>query len=303
MSWTDLHLLARDTFGVVTPALAARAGLDRSTVRRRAVREGWARPHPGVLLLPGTPDTAEVARSAALHAVGAPASLSHDTAADQHGFGDRSSSTLHVTVPASRRPTPDGRIEVHRSTTVLPADLRVVRGLPTLAVARTLRDLAPRRPDAALLDLMTVAEQRRLVTLDELVEQARRRDNGAGMNRFRRAVAVRARDRTDSGLETDTVRACRRHGRPPHHGPYPVRCPDGRTVHLDIAWPAATFAIECDGYAFHSDPRAFERDRRRWQQVQEVGWTITWVTRQRLDTDLAGILAEVDAAHVRAGLS
>ena len=58
-----------------------------------------------------------------------------------------------------------------------------------------------------------------------------------------------------------------------------------------------------EAFQVSSDPRAFERDRRRWQQVQEVGWTITWVTRQRLDTDLAGILAEVDAAHVRAGLS
>ena len=87
----------------------------------------------------------------------------------------------------------------------------------------------------------------------------------------------------------------------PHDGPYPLRCPDGRTVHLDVAFPAVRFAIECDGVAFHADADAVRIDRRRWRQIQAAGWTITWVTRADLLRAPEEIVAEVRAAHARCG--
>jgi very-short-patch-repair endonuclease len=59
---------------------------------------------------------------------------------------------------------------------------------------------------------------------------------------------------------------------------YPVTLPSGR-IRLDLAYPGAKLAIELDGYAWHMDRRAFERDRERDNQLRAMGWTVlrfTW---------------------------
>jgi very-short-patch-repair endonuclease len=50
-------------------------------------------------------------------------------------------------------------------------------------------------------------------------------------------------------------------------------------VHLDFAYPEALVAIEVDGYAWHMDRAAFERDRERDNLLQQQGWIVlrfTW---------------------------
>ena len=48
---------------------------------------------------------------------------------------------------------------------------------------------------------------------------------------------------------------------------------------LDLAFPAVLLAIEIDGWAWHSGPERFQRDRRRQNLLVSTGWTVlrfTW---------------------------
>lgn len=299
LAWRRLYEAGRAAGGVVVSADAEAAGLDLRAFHRRVDREGWRHPFEGadVMLLPGVPDEPRSRVAAALRLLGERSAASHDTALWLHGLVGSAPDPVVITVPADRAPSSRPGLQVVRSRTLLASDITEVAGLRVTTVARSLRDGAAIRDRDAVLDVVTNAEQRRLVALEELAAEAHRPGTAAGTGVFRQVVRARTRDRWDSGLERDTATLCRTNGFVPHDGPYPVRCPDGRIVHLDVAFPAVRFGIECDGRGFHSDPKAFEVDRTRWRQLRLAGWTITWVTRRSLDTAPAAIIAEVAAAH------
>lgn len=49
---------------------------------------------------------------------------------------------------------------------------------------------------------------------------------------------------------------------------------------IDVAFPQQRVAIEVDGWAFHSDPEAFVKDRNRQNALALMGWTVlrfTWL--------------------------
>jgi very-short-patch-repair endonuclease len=49
---------------------------------------------------------------------------------------------------------------------------------------------------------------------------------------------------------------------------------------VDVGFPAAKIAIEVDGWAFHSDPQAFQIDRKRQNAISLAGWQVlrfTWL--------------------------
>ena len=49
---------------------------------------------------------------------------------------------------------------------------------------------------------------------------------------------------------------------------------------VDVGFPAQKVAIEVDGFAFHSDPDAFQIDRRRQNDLVLLGWQVlrfTWL--------------------------
>ncbi|HET7047649.1 MAG TPA: DUF559 domain-containing protein, partial [Solirubrobacteraceae bacterium] len=49
---------------------------------------------------------------------------------------------------------------------------------------------------------------------------------------------------------------------------------------VDVVWPDQRLIVEVDGYAYHSHRAAFERDRRRDQQLIAAGYRvirITWI--------------------------
>lgn len=111
-----------------------------------------------------------------------------------------------------------------------------------------------------------------------------------------RAVTVLEIDGADSILEQRTRRVLRADGLTPTDGPHPVATRDGRVLHVDIAFPDQRVALECDGFIHHGDRAAFERDRARWRALREAGWTIIWVTWQRLHEQPGDLVAEVHRA-------
>ena len=54
---------------------------------------------------------------------------------------------------------------------------------------------------------------------------------------------------------------------------------DGDFVaHLDLAWPAILWAVECDSLAHHSGKRAHEWDRVRRRRLKALGWDLVEIT-------------------------
>ena len=54
---------------------------------------------------------------------------------------------------------------------------------------------------------------------------------------------------------------------------------NGRAYVLDIAFRDFRLALEVDGYAFHSDLKSFQDDRRRQNALMNAGWLVlrfTW---------------------------
>lgn len=295
--WGRLFALAVERHGVITLAAAAEVGLSAQAVRRRAAREGWTKLTRGAWLAPGAPDTQLVRASAHLQLLGERAALGIESATFLHGLLPTSPTAPVVLLPNDRHLAGRAGVTIRRSRTLLTRDLTEVQGLAVTRVARTLRDLAPGQRWDDCYDLVTEAEQRRLVTLDELTEVAGRLGHGPGSGRFASVIDTRCTDRSDSALERDTRRSSRAAGYRPSEGPFPVRVRTGRVLHLDVAFAPVWFGIECDGLGFHSARAAFERDRDRWRLLQQAGWRLTWVTRRRLRDDLDGLLEEIAEAH------
>ncbi|MFT3876804.1 MAG: DUF559 domain-containing protein [Propioniciclava sp.] len=59
---------------------------------------------------------------------------------------------------------------------------------------------------------------------------------------------------------------------------HPVALLDRSRAYLDLALPALMLALEVDGYAFHHDRVAFERDRDRDLQLTCLGWQVVRIS-------------------------
>lgn len=51
---------------------------------------------------------------------------------------------------------------------------------------------------------------------------------------------------------------------------------------VDLYWPDPGLVVEVDGYAAHSSPRAFERDRRKGAELEERGLTVRRFTARQV---------------------
>jgi very-short-patch-repair endonuclease len=60
---------------------------------------------------------------------------------------------------------------------------------------------------------------------------------------------------------------------------YAIAVPSGRVI-VDVAFPDRRVAVEVDGWAWHTDPERFQRDRNRQNELVTAGWTVlrfTWL--------------------------
>jgi very-short-patch-repair endonuclease len=100
-------------------------------------------------------------------------------------------------------------------------------------------------------------------------------------------------DRTRSDLERLFLRICREHGIPKPEvnvriGPYEV----------DFLWRAERLVVEVDGYAYHSDRRAFEADRARDRELAHRGFLVIRFTDKELSRRPDAVAASLHA-HLR----
>lgn len=201
---------------------------------------------------------------------GKPVAACLHTAAAMYGFDTAEPADLHVlSPPGSRLRSTDGLV-VHRREG---APLTVVDGRPATTPAWTAVEVArsQRRPRAlATLDAaLRSGSCDRTELWRAAVAQAGRR----GIVAVRGLIAL-ADARAESPMESEARLAMIDGGLPSPELQYEVIDGNGELRRLDFAWPDRCVAAEYDGLAWHSDPDAMLRDRRRSAALSDIDWVV-----------------------------
>jgi hypothetical protein len=175
-------------------------------------------------------------------------------------------------------------------------------GLAYTTAARTLRDLAWRLELGPLRDMAVRGIQRGVLEADELVPHLEGMGTGAPRRRFERLIEQLGTKTVDSPFEWAVREGLNDRGLVPWPEPFPWRCQDGVKVHLDIAFPWAWFAIECDGRGKYLLGADFTTDRVRWSEVNR-DWQLLWLDWTRWSRDRAGVLDDIAQRLERADRS
>jgi hypothetical protein len=224
---------------------------------------------------------------AAVFACGPGAVLSHHSAAWLHRLARWSPRPFHVTGPVARRPRLPVRI--HRARRLVEVDRLVVEGLPVTALPRTLLDLAAVVRFEWLEKMVERAEERELFDLRAVEELLARTVGHHGHGRLRRAIALyKPTSFTRSGLEKRFLELVLEAGLPQPHTNYAAE-----GFELDCYWPEFRFAVELDVFETHGTRAAFERDRKRQEDLLLAGVAMTRVTGPRLEREPEAVIRRV----------
>jgi very-short-patch-repair endonuclease len=281
----DAHL--RDNDGVITIAQAHAVGLSTHAVDRRVRAGRWTRCTPGVFFADDREFTDAARVRAAVWGYGTAAAASGLTAAWWLELTMFAPEVVEVTVARGSR-------RVHRPGTrlrrrdIATVDLVERRGLRTTAIPLTIVEAASRRGGGPRV--LDSALQRHYATLPQLWRAHLRNAGRHGSPRARELLRA-VQDGTRSDAERLFVRLLRSH-----------RITGWRTnqriagYEVDVVFRAAKLAIEVDGFAFHSDPEAFQHDRKKQNAIALVGYQVLRFTWLDLTEYSERVIAEVRGA-------
>lgn len=179
-----------------------------------------------------------------------------------------------VSTRGHRRPG----IRLHHAPAIADADRAAVAGIPVTAIPRTLLDVAASERPSQLARAIECSEQLELFDLRAVEELLDRTRGHHGRGRLLRALAAyREPAFTRSKLEKRFIRLVREAGLP---------SPSVNTFvagyELDAYWPQEQFAVELDTYRYHGGHAAFERDRKRQEDLKLSGIEMTRITGTRI---------------------
>jgi very-short-patch-repair endonuclease len=133
------------------------------------------------------------------------------------------------------------------------------------------------------------AQVRRLVRQRALLDQLERNRGRAGTRALRRVIEV------EGGPAPTRSEAERRLLRLLRAAELPAPQVNARLsgFEVDFLWKDARLVVEVDGYAYHSNRAAFERDRRRDRTLQTQGWRVVRITWRQLHEQPAAVEADL----------
>ncbi len=258
----ELILHAQDR--VVSAAQARALGMSADTVRSKVDSGRWQRVHQGVYATFTGDLSPRAYLWAAVLRCGRSAVLSHETAAEIHGFTPGPASKIHVTVPLSSNPARLGdlaAVVVHRSAN-WQADPQPPWNLPRTPVAATVLDLvdgAESLDDAyAWLSRAITGQHTTTGALRDVLAQRKK----IGRRSWLADALTEVGEGVHFPLELRWTRDVQR----AHGLPVPTRQArrpgaDGSRF-LDNYYAAYNLAVELDGLAFHpAENRDRDRDR------------------------------------------
>jgi hypothetical protein len=276
--------LAERQHGVVAWSQLMDLGMSEGLVKSR-VRNGQLLPlHRGVFALGHRRIGIHGEWMAATLACGPHAHLSHGSAGQLWGI--RGSIRPHEVIRISGHRRPHG-VWLHQTRSLPDEDVTVENGIPITTIERTIMDNAGRLDDRQLERMLVAADrsgQLRWRELQRVVEQGNGRK---GLRRLRR-VAARIDPRAASAispLEVDFFMLCQSAGLPL---PQVNVLVEGHLV--DFYWPKAKLIVETDGYAYHNDRGAFERDHESTVALTGAGYTVHRATYRMLKRNPSPLL-------------
>lgn len=270
--------LAREQHGVVTLGQLAGLGYPGRTVKEM-VRTGRLHSlHRGVYAVGHRAVSRHATCLAATFACGEGALLSHRSAAWLWGLTKRFALPVEVIATSPRRAREE--VRAHSAELLAAEDRERLAGIPVTSAARTLLDFAAVDP-RFLGPALDSAHRLGLIDLIELDALIARSGGARGVARLREALEVhRPVVFTRSGLERRFFDLVRRHGLPAPSTNFFVA-----GYELDAYWPSERFAVELDTYDYHGDPRSFEEDRLRQENLKLAGIETVRITGNRLQRE------------------
>lgn len=279
--------LADRQYGVVSIEQLRELGYSRAAVARAAASGHLHSIDRSVYAVGHTNLSLHGQCFAAVLACGPGAVLSHHSAAWLHGLARWEPAPFHVTGPVARRPRLPVRI--HRARRLEDADWESVAGVPVTAVPRTLLDLAAAIKFTWLERMVERAEAVQIFDLRAIEDLLARTVGHHGHGRLRQAIAIyRPSGFTRSRLEKRFLELCLEAGLPQPHTNF---VEEG--FELDCYWPEYRFAVELDVFDTHGSRAAFERDRKRQEDLLLAGIATTRVTGPRLEREPREVIRRV----------
>lgn len=276
--------------GVITTARLRANGLAASTIAHRCRPGGpWRRLFPGVVLLaPGEPTRRQLVQAAVEHA-GPGAVLTGTDALRAHGLDVPTSRSVHVLIPAERRPLPPESVVLERTSrppAAVPRD-----GLPCAPPVRAVLDAARRENDPeALRHLLGLNVYYGMSTVQQLREEL-----AAGSQRGTAAVRTALRrltHRQETFVHGIARRVIMRAPLPPPRWNVTVCTQRGAPIgSVDAWWDDIGFGWQFDVCRQH-DPQA----RTGRLALTAAGVTVLHTPLERLRSDCAAVVRELAGA-------
>ena len=291
-----IRRLAESQNGLITGEQAVSAGVSRSSIRRRVQSREWERLVNDIYLVYGTRSTLVYLQAAVL---ALPAVVSHQSAAQLHGFGYESFDEPVVTVP-HRRSNRFVEVRVRQSTDLDQRYVTHVAGLPVTNPIRTMFDLASVTNLGRLRSMVQKALVGRRIAFEDLaviLEELGRRGR-PGTARFRMLLEEVSPGivAPESVMEERLIRLLSGSDLPMPTLQMPLPWRDTVEGRVDFAYEDARVIIECDGRRWHTTMEAFEKDRRRDNLAQLNGWRVLRFTWKDLTETPARVLDQITQA-------
>jgi hypothetical protein len=267
-----IRRLAERQYGIVARDQLLRHGLGPSLIEARVGAGVLIVVHEGVFAVGHGQLSREATWLSAVLACGHGAVLSHDSAAELWGIGEGSD---RIEVTRRSGGTTRSAIWLHQTRLLPSSHVAVEKRIPVTSIERTFLDVSARVGRRNLERMIIDADRAGLVDWQQLRRVIDRSNGRRGSGRLRRVVEdidPRGRD-TRSPLELDFLALCREAGLP---RPEVNVLVEGYLI--DFLWRAERLVAETDGYAFHRDRRAFERDRERDLDLQAAGYEVSRFT-------------------------
>jgi hypothetical protein len=168
-------------------------------------------------------------------------------------------------------------------------------GIPCTSVARTMLDIAARRPN--VLPALEQAEQLGIFDLHAINDVIARNPGHRGVRVLRQArdAIAAGGPRFRSELERQILPVFREAGLPDPLVNHTIMLEDG-PIEVDFYWSTLQLVVEVDGYRFHRGRRAFREDRRRDRRLMAAGIRSLRFVWEDI-TDRAALLADLRHAH------
>ena len=255
--------------GVITRAEAMSAGLSSSAIGRLRTSGEWRAVATGVYIAGDHAVTDRARMRIACSSVGPGASLGGLASVWWHRKSDRPPSRPMVIAPRGRqgRLVPGAKI-VHRDLHDM--DVVELHGLRVVALPLALLEAAAVEDSVDVLDRALVRKQ---VSLDDVAGAHQRYPGRRGATAAGRILSAAL-----GGARSEAERLLHRLMRRSSIGGWDANV-DASGFICDVVFETARVVVEVDGFAFHTDPQAFRRDREKRNALVAAGWTVlhfTW---------------------------